>query len=151
ARFTAAVQRLAEGDAGWDAEAAARVPCAQAKVRAAVNATDGPVSGRCLHQGFFDHAAANPDAPAVVWGLAGAEGAWSYGELARRSLSVAAALRAGGVRPGDAVAVQLPKGREQIAAVLGVLVAGGTYVPIGFDQPDARRAKILQTADAVAA
>src|SRR5262249_52361435 len=29
--------------------------------------------------------------------------------------------------------------------------AGATYVPIGFDQPDARRAKILQTADAVAA
>jgi mycobactin phenyloxazoline synthetase len=151
ARFTAAVQRLADGDAGWDAEAAVRVPCAQVKVRAAVNATDGPVSGRCLHQGFFEHAAANPDAPAVVWGLGDAEGAWSYGELAERSLAVAGALRARGVQQGDAVAVQLPKGRDQVLAVLGILAAGGTYVPIGFDQPDGRRAKILQTADVVAA
>jgi mycobactin phenyloxazoline synthetase len=151
ARFIAAVQRLAEGDAGWDAEAAVRLPCGQAKVRAAINATDGPVSGRCLHQGFFFHAAVKPDAPAVVWGLGDAEGMWSYAELARRSLAVAGALRVHGVGQGDAVAVQLPKGRDQVAAVLGVLAAGATYVPIGFDQPDGRRAKILQTAEVVAA
>lgn len=145
ARFTAAVERLAEGDAGWDAAAAVQLPGDQAQARAAVNATDGPVSGRCLHQGFFDHAAANPDAPAVVWGAG--NGSWSYAELAQAALAVAGALRAHGVGPGDAVAVQLPKGRDQILAVLGVLAAGGTYVPIGFDQPDARRLKIIETAD----
>jgi mycobactin peptide synthetase MbtF len=151
ARFIEAVERLAESDAGWDASAAVRLPAAQVKVRAAINATDGPVSRRSLHQGFFEHAAANPEAPAVVWGLGDAEGVWSYRELADRSLAVAGALRAYGVRPGDAVAVQLPKGRDQVLAVLGVLAAGGTYVPIGFDQPDARRAKILATADVTAA
>lgn len=151
ARFTDAVERLAAGDAGWDAEAAVRLPGAQAKVRAAINATDGPVSGRCLHQGFFEHAAADPDAPAVVWGLGETAGAWSYRELAERSLAVAGALRARGVGQGDAVAVQLPKGRDQVLAVLGVLAAGATYVPIGFDQPAPRRAKILQTADVAAA
>ena len=151
ARFTAAVERLADGDAGWDAEAAVRLPSAQAQVRAAINATDGPVSGRCLHQGFFEHAATSPEAPAVVWGLGHKAGAWSYRELAQRALAVAGALQAHGVQPGDAVAVQLPKGPDQILAVLGVLAAGGTYVPIGFDQPDARRAKILATADVVAA
>ncbi|WP_188112911.1 non-ribosomal peptide synthetase [Mycobacterium simiae] len=152
ARFIEVVERLAEGDTGWAAEAAVQLPRGQAAVRAAINATDGPVSGRCLHQGFFEHAAANPDALAVVWGLPGAAaGAWSYRDLSMQSLAVAGALRAHGVGPGDAVAVQLPKGRDQIAAVLGVLAAGGTYVPIGFDQPEARRAKILQTADVVAA
>ncbi|WP_208649086.1 non-ribosomal peptide synthetase [Mycobacterium innocens] len=151
ANFTGAVERLAAGDAGWDAEAAVRLPAAQAQLRAVINATDGPVSGRCLHQGFFEHAAANPDAPAVVWGVGEVGGAWSYRELAEHSLAVAGALHALDVRPGDAVAVQLPKGRDQILAVLGVLAAGATYVPIGFDQPDARRAKILQTGDVVAA
>jgi mycobactin phenyloxazoline synthetase len=151
ATFTEAVERLAGGDAGWDADAAVRLPIDQAEVRAAVNATDGPVSGRCLHQGFFEHAAASPDSPAVVWGLHDGVGVWSYRELAERALAVAGALRANGVRAGDAVAVQLPKGRDQVLAVLGVLAAGGTYVPIGFDQPDARRAKILQSADIVAA
>ena len=151
ANFTEAVERIAEGDAGWEAEAAVRLPSAQAQVRAAINATDGPVSGRCLHQGFFEHAAAEPDAPAVLWGLGASAGAWSYRELAEQSLAVAGALRDRGVGPGDAVAVQLPKGRDQVPAVLGILAAGGTYVPIGFDQPEARRAKILQTADVVAA
>ncbi len=151
ATFTEAVRRLADGDAGWEAEAAVRLPSAQAQVRAAINATDGLLSGRCLHQGFFEHAAANPDAPAVLWccghtqGDAG--GAWSYRELSEQSLAVAGALHAHGVRTGDAVAVQLPKGRDQIPAVLGILAAGATYVPIGSDQPDARRARILQIAD----
>lgn len=150
ARFTDTVERISAGDAAWDAEAAVRLPPAQAQVRAAINATEGPVSGRCLHQGFFEHAAVNPDAPAVVWGL-GETQAWSYGELAEHSLAVAGALRAHRVRPGDAVAVQLPKGRDQVLAVLGILGVGGAYVPIGFDQPAGRRAKILQTADIVAA
>ncbi|MFI2282107.1 amino acid adenylation domain-containing protein [Nocardia beijingensis] len=145
ARYTAAVGRLGEGEAGWTAEAAVRLPIAQAQVRAAVNATDGPVSGRCLHQGFFEHASAQPEAPAVVWGLGADQAAWTYGELAARALAVAGALTAEGVRPGDAVAVQLPKGPDQILAVLGVLAAGATYVPIGFDQPAGRRAEILRT------
>ena len=152
AGFTEAVESLSRGDAGWDDESTVTtLPSAQARVRAAVNATDGPVSGRCLHQGFFEHAAANPGAPAVVWDPDGAENVWSYGELAKSSLAVAGALRASGVRRGDAVAVQLPKGRDQVLAALGVLAAGGTYVPIGFDQPAGRRAKILQSADIVAA
>lgn len=149
--FTKAVERLAEGDAGWEAEAAVRLPSTQAAVRAAINATDGPVSRRCLHQGFFAHAAVKPDAPAVLWGVGDNQGAWSYRQLCTQSLAIAGLLRARGVRTGDAVAVQLPKGRDQVPAVLGILAAGATYVPIGFDQPNARRAKILQTADAVMA
>ncbi|WP_054815843.1 non-ribosomal peptide synthetase [Nocardia arizonensis] len=151
ARYTRAVDHLAEGEAGWNAEAAVRLPIAQAEVRAAVNATDGPVSGRCLHQGLFEHAAADPDAPAVVWGLGADEGRWSYGELAASALAVAGALYHAGVRPGDAVAIQLPKGPDQILATLGVLAAGATYVPIGFDQPVGRRAEILRTGAIVAA
>ncbi|MBF6332578.1 non-ribosomal peptide synthetase [Nocardia transvalensis] len=148
--YTAAIGRLAD-EAGWSAEAAVRLPVEQALVRARVNATDGPVSGRCLHQGFFDHAATAPDDVAVVWGLGAEAGAWTYGDLARQALAVAGALQASGVRPGDAVAVQLPKGREQIVAVLGVLAAGAAYVPIGFDQPVARRTEILCTAEVSAA
>ncbi|PBJ28146.1 hypothetical protein BI294_26425 [Mycobacterium avium subsp. hominissuis] len=146
ARFIEAVERLAAGDDGWDAPAAARLPEDQARVRAAVNATDGPVAGRCLHQGFFENASATPDAPAVVWGCGEGAGCWTYRELAASALAVGGALHAHGVRPGDAVTIQLPKGREQILAVLGVLAAGATYVPIGFDQPPARRAKIIETA-----
>ncbi|WP_040788842.1 non-ribosomal peptide synthetase [Nocardia paucivorans] len=150
-RYTAAVERLGESEAGWNAESAARLPAAQAAVRAAVDATDGPVSGRRLHQGFFEHAATHPDAPAMVWGLDSEQGQRTYGSLAAEALAIAGALHAAGVRVGDAVAVQLPKGPDQIPAVLGVLAAGATYVPIGFDQPVRRRAEILRTAEVSAA
>ncbi|MEV6340118.1 amino acid adenylation domain-containing protein [Nocardia vinacea] len=149
--YTEAIGRLGADEAGWIAEAAAHLPVAQAAVRAAVNATDGPVSGRALHQGFFDHARSTPDAPAVLWRRDGVDGGWSYAELAAQALSVAAALREIGVRSGETVAVQLPKGPDQILAVLGVLAAGAAYVPIGFDQPVGRRAEILRTGDVVAA
>ncbi|WP_433624985.1 amino acid adenylation domain-containing protein [Nocardia sp. CA-120079] len=149
--YTEAIGRLGAGEAGWIAEAAVHLPVAQAAVRAAVNATDGPVSGRALHQGFFDHARSTPDAPAVLWRHDGVDGGWSYGELAAQALSVAAALCEIGVRPGATVAVQLPKGPDQILAVLGVLAAGAAYVPIGFDQPVGRRAEILRTGDVLAA
>ncbi|MUM18706.1 amino acid adenylation domain-containing protein [Mycobacterium sp. CBMA271] len=148
-RYTDAVAALCTGDAGWNAEAAVRLPADQAKVRGVVNATDGRVTGRRLHEGFFDIANTHRGAPAVLWGFGdgsgGEDGVWTYGELAAQALAVAGALRAHGVRPGDSVAVQLPKGRDQILAVLGVLAAGGVYVPIGFDQPAQRRATILET------
>ncbi|MFD6220518.1 non-ribosomal peptide synthetase [Nocardia asteroides] len=144
-RYIDAIERL--GHAGWQAEAGVRIPVEQAATRARVNATAGPVSGGLLHTGFFVNAATNPSAPAVIWEPAGQ---LTYGELAADALAVAGALREAGVAPGDSVAVQLPKGPDQVVAVLGVLAAGAVYVPIGFDQPAARRAEILRTADAVA-
>ncbi|NNH71656.1 non-ribosomal peptide synthetase [Nocardia uniformis] len=141
-----------DSGAGWDAEAAVRIPLEQAVVRARVNATDGGVSGRTLHAGLFAHAAAHPDAAALIWEIAGGEErVLSYRQLAGEALAVAGALRAAGVEPGDAVAVQLPKGSEQIVATVGVLAAGAVYVPIGFDQPAARRAEIIRTGAVVAA
>jgi mycobactin phenyloxazoline synthetase len=144
-RYTDAVAALCTGDDGWNVDAAVRLPDSQADVRRTVNATDGPVTGRCLHEGFFDFAKMNPGAPAVIWGFGDEDGVWSYGDLAAEALAVAGALQDRGVRRGDSVAVQLPKGRDQILAVLGVLAAGAAYVPIGFDQPAQRRATILET------
>ena len=79
-QYTAAVSRLGEGEAGWQAQAAPQLPLAQREVRSRVNATAAPVSGRALHEGFFANAAANPQAPALLWG---AHGTMSYGDLAR--------------------------------------------------------------------
>ncbi|MFI5485926.1 amino acid adenylation domain-containing protein [Micromonospora echinaurantiaca] len=131
--------RLA-GAADWDAPARVPLPDAQAAVRRRVNDTAGPRSGRLLHEGFLAVAAARPDAPALAWGD---DGVLGYGELADRAGRVAAALRAAGVRPGDRVAVTLPKGPGQVVAVLGVLAAGAAYVPVGVDHPALRRDRIV--------
>ncbi|KPI10859.1 amino acid adenylation domain protein [Actinobacteria bacterium OK074] len=143
AAFHGLVTRLGTEDAVWEQPVPALLPDAQTAARAKANATEGPRSHRLLHQGFFDRAAQAPDAPALLWG---AEGALAYGELADRALRCAATLVDRGVRPGDTVAVSLPKGPEQIVAVLGVLAAGAAYVPIGVEQPAARRERIQHTA-----
>ncbi|HCS60224.1 MAG TPA: non-ribosomal peptide synthetase, partial [Microbacterium sp.] len=57
-------------------------------------------------------------------------------------------LRNAGVGPGDTVAIHLHKGYLQVPAALGVLAAGATYLPIGEDQPPARRDMILRRGDA---
>jgi mycobactin phenyloxazoline synthetase len=54
-------------------------------------------------------------------------------------------LRARGIGPGDTVAVMGPKTAEQVPALLGILAAGGVYLPIGVDQPRDRAKRILQT------
>ena len=141
--FHGLVTRLGTDDTVWERTLPALLPAEQSAVRAKVNSTEGPRSHRLLHQGFFERAAERPKAPALLWAT---EGALSYGELADRALRTAAALVAHGVRPGDTVAVSLPKGPDQITAVLGALAAGAAYVPIGVEQPPARRDRIRATA-----
>ncbi|MDH6108776.1 yersiniabactin nonribosomal peptide synthetase [Kitasatospora sp. MAP12-15] len=137
------IDRQASADADWSAPARPALPARQRSVRERVNATAAPRSGRLLHEGFFARAAQVPDAPALLWGTDSAVG---YGSLARRALGVAAALLARGLRPGEPVAVSAARGADQVAAVLGVLAAGGAYVPVGIDQPARRRRRILERA-----
>ncbi|MFI1202616.1 amino acid adenylation domain-containing protein [Streptomyces sp. NPDC020883] len=130
-------------DRDWTRSLPDALPAPQRAVRDEANATVAPAHEALLHQGFFEQAAVSPDALALACG----DGTqWSFGRLADRALRVAGDLVARGVRPGDKVAVRLPKGPEQIAAVLGVLAAGGAYVPIGIDQPEQRADRIIARA-----
>jgi yersiniabactin nonribosomal peptide synthetase len=133
---------LAE-EAAWDRAGPELLPAAASEVRRIVNATDRPVHARCLHDDFFALAADAPERVAVLWGD---DGRLGYGELAERAGLVAAALIAAGTAPGDPVAVTLPRGPDQVAAVLGVLRAGGMYVPVSADQPIERRNRIYTAA-----
>jgi mycobactin phenyloxazoline synthetase len=139
--FAAVLDGLAD-DGGWSEPVAGLVPDAARRVRAAVNATDGPLPQRPLHAGAFEHAARRPEAVAVLGGAS----ALTYGELADGALRVAACLRDRGIRAGDAVAIRLPRGPEQVVAVLGVLAGGAHYVPIDPAQPDRRVQRILRRA-----
>jgi mycobactin phenyloxazoline synthetase len=147
ARYHEIITDLLRDDADWDQPRPQLLPPEQASIRRQVNDTARPVSGRLLHEGFFAHADTTPDAPALLWH----GGEFSYRELRDRALRVAGALVTRGVLPGDAVSIQLPKGPDQIVAAIGVLAAGGCYVPIGFDQPAIRRDRIQQIGNVVIA
>lgn len=97
--------------------------------RAAIESWQGtavPEPEVCLHElvGDSDDVA-----------LTGDWGSWTYRELQARSDEIAQAL---GPRPGEIVAVSLPRGPELIAALLGVLKSGGAYLPIDPGLPVAR-------------
>lgn len=61
-----------------------------------------------------------------------------YGELLGRAYGVAHALRAAGVEPQARVGVLTDRSADAIVAILGVLAAGGVYVPLDPAHPDER-------------
>ncbi|WP_319436233.1 amino acid adenylation domain-containing protein [Mycobacterium sp. RTGN5] len=138
ARHLDEVRRLAHDDDAWDTARGPLLPSRQRDVREAVTATTIR-SGRMLHDGFFDTAAQEPDAPAVYSSM----GDLTYGELCRQALAVAAALRAAGLPDGGTVAVLGPKTAEQVPALLGIHAAGGVYLPVGVDQPHERAQRMI--------
>lgn len=131
--------RLAAADDAWDTLGPPALPSVQRAMRDAVNRRSAVPSGEALHDGFFRQAELQPDAPAVF----AASGDLSYAQLRDQALAVAAALRAAGVGAGDTVAVMGPKTAEQVPALLGILAAGGVYLPINADQPRDRSERML--------
>ncbi len=80
----------------------------------------------CLHHLFESAARADPDAIAVSAG----NGELTYGELDARSTRLAARLVRAGVGPEVVVGLHLGRTYELVVAMLGVLKAGGAYLPI---------------------
>ncbi|MCP4660644.1 MAG: AMP-binding protein, partial [bacterium] len=86
--------------------------------------------------------ARRPEAPALVF----AEGTWTYRELDRRADRVACHLRRLGVGPEVPVAIAMGRSPERIAALLGVMRAGGAWLPLDPTYPRARLAFMLADA-----
>jgi len=133
--------RLAAGEDNWDMRGPAALPDTQRAVRDSVNGRTAALSGDVLQDGFFRQADRQPQAPAIF----ASSGDLSYAQLRDQALAVAAALHTAGFGAGDTVAVMGPKTAEQVPALLGILAAGGVYLPIGVDQPRDRAERILQT------
>jgi amino acid adenylation domain-containing protein len=96
-----------------------------------------------LHERVTRAADAQTDALAVALGSR----TLGYSELETLSNRIANALIESGCRPGDRVALMLPKEPETIAAMLGTLKAGCAYVPIDLASPAPRAGRIVETAD----
>ncbi len=91
-------------------------------------------AGCSLVELIHQQAAVSPDVPAVSDG----HDRWSYGDLWARTSSVATHLRRLGVGRGTTVGVSVARTNSAVAALLGVLVVGGAYVPFDPDYPPER-------------
>lgn len=141
--FISLLTSLMQDEAGWQQPVATVIPPEQQLRRQQANATDAPLPAGLLHDAFFALAQSQPDAPALLWQQSGC---MSYGELAYRARQLAAQLVGEGIGAGGLVAIALPKGPEQIIAVLGVLAAGAAWLPLNHQQPKLRQEAIIAAA-----
>ncbi|MET8927454.1 amino acid adenylation domain-containing protein [Streptomyces sp. NPDC004611] len=106
-----------------------------------------PVAATTVVDLIAARTARTPDAIAVL-DLDLATTPLTYRDLDRRSSAVARHLYETGVRSEDPVAITIPSGADAIIAILGVLRAGGCFVPIDPAQPPARRHALITASGA---
>ncbi|MEL6879049.1 MAG: amino acid adenylation domain-containing protein [Cyanobacteria bacterium J06607_10] len=136
------LQQLADSEISWQ-----RTPqLAPTDYLAAFNQTATVFSQAdyLLHELFFQKMQKQPEHPAIITPAL----TLTYSDLASRVRKLAKKLRQIGLQPNQLVIVSIRKGWQQIVAVLGILTAGGAYVPIDPDMPTERRAHLVAETNA---
>ena len=92
-----------------------------------------------IYARVFEWARRTPGAPAVV----APDGLLDYSALATRTERLASRLESSGVRTGSRIGVCTSRSSDHVVGMLGVLRAGGAYVPVDPAEPEERLAAIL--------
>ncbi|SDO97614.1 amino acid adenylation domain-containing protein [Rhodoferax sp. OV413] len=98
----------------------------------------------CVHRLFEERARINPDAVALVDG----DIELSYAALNQRANCLAHRLICQGVTPDSTVAVGIEAVADRVIGLLGVMKAGGTYLPLDPSHPAQRLAQLLEDSGA---
>ncbi|GAB3998677.1 hypothetical protein GCM10029992_25130 [Glycomyces albus] len=133
------LRRLCE-ESAWEQTGFDLLPAGQRAAREHANDTAAPFEPAMLTDAFVRHARRRPDAPAIIT----SRGRTTYGDLLGRASAAAHWLRGNGTGRGHLVGLVMRRGPEQIAGILGTLLAGAAYIPIDADQPAARRDRLLR-------
>ncbi|EUA87680.1 AMP-binding enzyme family protein [Mycobacterium ulcerans str. Harvey] len=116
---------------------------AELKAHGLLAARSAPTFDTTVWEMFERQVQTTPDAVA----LAAAGGVrHTYAELHARACRLAGELAEHGVGPETVVALVLPRSERSIVAILGVLAAGGAYLPVDVTLPSARVESIVRQA-----
>jgi amino acid adenylation domain-containing protein len=99
-------------------------------------------SEACAHVLFEQQAERTPDAPAVA--LAGR--ALTYRELNERSNQLAHYLQRSGIAAGELIGICMDRTLELVVAMLGIMKAGGAYLPLDAGNPPERLESVFRDA-----
>lgn len=111
--------------------------------RFAVSA-EAETDNKVLHEMFERQAAKTPDSVAI----SACDGKLTYSELDRLSNIVANNLISIGFKKGGRALVLLPRTSRVFSTILGVLKAGGAFIPSSPDYPEDRINSIISDSDA---
>src|SRR5205085_6009177 len=99
---------------------------------------------KCLHQLFEEVAAKNPQAIALKF----KDKSISYDELNDNANRIAHLLLSKGLKTGDLVGLSVERSAEMVTAMLGIVKAGGVYVPVDPEFPAERITYMLENSAA---
>ncbi|HEX3759257.1 MAG TPA: amino acid adenylation domain-containing protein, partial [Kofleriaceae bacterium] len=143
ARFVALTQAIA-ADPARPLRQLLAVPDDERAQLAAWNRTERPLADDATLTALLAPIGQHGDRVAVRH----AGGSLTYAQLAAERDRIAAALIARGVGRGDVVAILVERGPAMLAAVLGALAAGATYLPLDPAFPASRLSFMLDDAGA---
>lgn len=109
---------------------------------ARINDTGLALPSTTLAELVAEQASRTPDAPA----LADAHIELNYRQMREQVVALANLLRARGVKPGDSVAVVLPRSVFLTLALHGIVEAGAAWLPLDTGYPDDRLRMMLEDA-----
>ena len=108
------------------------------------NRTEVEIPQQCVHELFEEQAEQTPEAVAVVY-----EGQrFTYGELNGRANQLGHYLRTLGVGPEVRVGICVERGVEMVIGLLGILKAGGAFVPLDPGYPRKRLEYMVEDSQA---
>lgn len=114
------------------------------EVVAAANATSAPLDPASVLEAVHGHASTAPRRVAVQHGPR----AVTYRQVWDAAEATCELLRESGVSAGDVVAVAAARSPELVAAVLGIWLAGGAYLPVDPEHPAERVSYLLSDSGA---
>ena len=95
---------------------------------------------KCIHELFEEQVEKTPDAIAVVF----EQEQLTYQQLNQRANQLAHHLQSLGVKPEVLVGICVEPSIEMVVGLLGILKAGGTYVPLDPNYPQERLSYMLE-------
>ena len=145
--FKSFMEQLASDESAWSRTLAQNtaklLPAYQARLLTEANSTTAPVSEEFLHTLFMKQVQQRPEQIAVCTPAR----RMTYAEVYSRACRIEEELLPRGLEPNQFVGIVMEKGWEQVVAVLGVLFAGGAYMPIDPDLPPERQKYLVENGD----
>ncbi|WP_394425667.1 amino acid adenylation domain-containing protein [Streptomyces sp. SGAir0957] len=109
------------------------------------NGATGPYPDTAtIHSLIEDRVTTDPDAIAITHG----DERWTYAQVNERANQLAHHLRDTGITPDTLIAVCLDRSPELIATLLGIMKAGGAFVPLDPEYPTDRITYMVEDAQA---